>query len=286
MKTQRNIRFIGKADKVSLGPDQVQQALPIRHFEQVDPFLLLHHFDKDIEAGGPGLDVSPHPHRGFEPITFLFDGALHHRDSRGNEGFLKGGDVQWMTAGMGIVHSEAADKEWLAEGGRMNLIQLWVNLPAKSKMIQPGYQDIKSESIPVYDGETNWKARIIAGEFNGLKGPAVTQTPVHAIEVNAEKGVEMKLPVIESHSVLIYVMDGFLEFNGKHQAGEGFIAIFENEGDHLMVNARQDSHFMLLTGEPINEPLATYGPFVMNNQTEIMEAIRDYQMGKMGMLTY
>lgn len=286
MNKQRNIKFIGKADEVSLGPDTVQQALPLKHIEQVDPFLLLHHFNKDIEPGGPALDVAPHPHRGFEPVTFLFEGEIRHRDSRGNEGYLKSGDVQWMTAGMGIVHSEAADKEWVAEGGKMNLIQLWVNLPKRDKMMQPAYQDIKSENIPVYDNHEGFTARVVAGTFNDLTGPAATRTPLNAVHGKLEKGKEVNLPVEKNHSALVYVLDGFLEFNDKHQASSGFIAIFENEGDLLNIKAKQDTAFLLLTGEPINEPMATYGPFVMNNQTEIMEAIRDYQTGKMGMLTY
>jgi redox-sensitive bicupin YhaK (pirin superfamily) len=282
----RSVRYIGKADQVSLGPDTVQQALPIRHFEQYDPFLLLHHFDKEIPPGGPALDVAPHPHRGFEPVTFLFDGAIHHRDSRGNEGLLDAGDVQWMTAGMGIVHSEAAQKQWMEKGGRMQLIQLWVNLPAKDKMVQPRYQDIKATDIPVYEEESGLHMRVIAGNWNNLNGPAVTHTELIALHGKLEKGAATEIPLPETHNALLYIMEGMLEFNGKHQAAGGFIALMEKDGANVTIKALQSSSFVLLSGEPINEPLATYGPFVMNSQTEIMEAIRDYQIGKMGMLTY
>lgn len=285
MSQPRSVQYIGKADLVSLGHDQVKQALPIRHYDQVDPFLLIHHFDKTIEPGDAGLDVSPHPHRGFEPVTFLFDGAIHHRDSRGNEGFLKSGDVQWMTAGMGIVHSEAADKQWLETGGRINLIQLWVNLPAQHKMTQPNYQDIKSETIPVWE-EEGFHVRVVAGEWNGLKGPATTHTPVNALEVRMQAGEKRSISLPETHQAVLYLMEGFLEFNAKHQAGSGFVAIFKQDGLTVDLEAKKDSHFLLLSGEPINEPVSSYGPFVMNTQTEIMEAVRDYQMGKMGMLTY
>jgi quercetin 2,3-dioxygenase len=286
MSTMRSVRYIGKADQVSLGPDTVQQALPIRHFEQYDPFLLLHHFDKEIPPGGPALDVAPHPHRGFEPVTFLFDGAIHHRDSRGNEGLLDAGDVQWMTAGRGIVHSEAAQKQWIENGGRMQLIQLWVNLPAKDKMVQPRYQDIKAAQIPVYEKEAGWSARVIAGSWLDLQGPAATHTQLIVLHGKLGKGVSTDIPLPESHNVLLYIMEGMLEFNGKHQAAGGFVALMEQDGATVQLKALQPSSFLVLSGEPINEPLATYGPFVMNSQTEIMEAIRDYQQGKMGMLTY
>lgn len=285
MTQLRTVQLIARADEVALGHDTVKQALPVRNIDQMDPFLLLHHFNKDIEPGGPGLDVAPHPHRGFEPITFLFDGAIHHRDSRGNEGFLNGGDVQWMTAGMGIVHSEAAQKPWLENGGKMNLIQLWVNLPKKDKMIQPRYQDIKADSIPVVEKE-GLTARVVAGTWEGVTGPAETRTPVVAVEGRIQKGYKLELPVDTTHNAVLYLMDGFLQFNDKHQAGGGFVAIFRQDGNSIQIEALQDSHFLLLTGEPLNEPVSSYGPFVMNTQTEIMEAIRDYQMGKMGMLTY
>ena len=151
MTQLRTVQLIARADEVALGHDTVKQALPIRNIDQMDPFLLLHHFNKTLNP--EVRDWTWHLIRiaVSEPITFLFDGAIHHRDSRGNEGFLNGGDVQWMTAGMGIVHSEAAQKPWLENGGKMNLIQLWVNLPKKDKMIQPRYQDIKADSIPVVE---------------------------------------------------------------------------------------------------------------------------------------
>lgn len=284
----RNVQYVFPADTVQLGKAEILQALPIRNVEQVSPFLLLHHFKKlNIAPGEVELDVAPHPHRGFEPVTFLFSGGLHHRDSRGNEGFLKSGDVQWMTAGMGIIHSEQASKEFIESGGDFHLVQLWVNLPKKYKMTTPAYQDIRSEAIPIYhseDGQLN--VRLIAGDWNGMQGPAKTFTPVNAMHVTIKKDKydELKMPV--SHNLVLYVLDGFIEINGKHHAKEGFITIFKNEGEFISVKGLEDSAFLLLSGEPIDEPMASYGPFVMNNQTELMEAMRDYQQGKMGLLTY
>lgn len=284
----RNIKIILPADKVKLGKADILQALPIQNIDQVSPFLLLHHFKKlNIPAGEVELDVSPHPHRGFEPVTFLFEGGLHHRDSRGNEGFLKSGDVQWMTAGMGIVHSEQASQEFIDAGGNFHLVQLWVNLPKQFKMTTPAYQDIKSETIPVYTSEDNGiTVRLVAGEWNGLSGAAKTFTSINAMHVllKKDKYDEINIPV--NHNLLLYVLEGFVEINGKHHAKEGFIAIFKNDGEFISVKGIADSAFLLLSGEPIDEPVASYGPFVMNSQTELMEAVRDYQMGKMGMLTY
>lgn len=284
----RNVQYIFQADTVKLGKSDILQALPIKSVEQVSPFLLLHHFKKlNIPAGEVDFAVSPHPHRGFEPVTFLFEGELNHRDSRGNEGFLKSGDVQWMTAGMGIVHSEEATKEFIESGGNLQLVQLWVNLPKKNKMATPNYQDIKSETIPVYiSDDEDLKIRVIAGEWNGLKGVAKTFTPVNALHVilNKDKYDEIKMPA--DHNLMLYVLNGFVEINGKHHAKEGFIAIFKNEGEFISVKGLENSDFLLLSGAPIDEPVASYGPFVMNNQTELMEAVRDYQAGKMGMLTY
>lgn len=284
----RNVQYIFPADKVMLGKAEILQALPIKGINQISPFLLLHHFRKEnIPAGEVDFDVAPHPHRGFEPVTFLFEGNIHHRDSMGNEGFLKGGDVQWMTAGRGVIHSEKATEEFQKTGGDFHGVQLWVNLPKEHKMTEPRYQDIKSENIPVYESEDKkLKLRIVAGTWNDIQGPAKTFTEVVAMHgvMKKEKLDDINIPV--EHNVILYVLEGKLEINGKHHANEGMIVLYKNDGAFISIKAMEDTQFLLLSGKPIDEPLATYGPFVMNTQSEVMEAIRDYQMGKMGMLTY
>ncbi len=287
-KEMRSVQYIFPADTVKLGKSDILQALPIKSVEQVSPFLLLHHYKRtNIPAGEVDFSVSPHPHRGFEPVTFLFEGELHHRDSRGNEGFLKAGDVQWMTAGMGIVHSEEVTKEFLQRGGNLQLVQLWVNLSKKDKMTTPRYQDIKSETIPVYHSEDKQLSiRVIAGEWNGVTGVAETFTPVNALHVKVKKDKYDEFQIPADHNAMLYVLEGFVEINGKHHAKEGCIVLYKKEGTFISVKGLEDSAFLLLSGAPIEEPLASYGPFVMNTQTEIMEAVRDYQAGKMGILTY
>lgn len=284
----RNVKYIFPADTILVGKTPVVQALPVSNIKQVSPFLLLHHFKTlDIAPGEVDFDVAPHPHRGFEPVTFLFEGKLHHRDSMGNEGFLSDGDVQWMTAGRGVIHSEAAMDEFQESGGNFHGVQLWVNLPKANKMATPVYQDIKAENIPVYVSEDGaLKMRLVAGKWNTMQGPANTFTDIIALHGTITKDKQDDINIPAGHNALLYVLEGKLEINGKHHVREGMIVIYENDGSFISIKAKEDAQFLLLSGVPIDEPYASYGPFVMNTQTEIMEAIRDYQAGKMGILTY
>ncbi|MEL6143728.1 MAG: pirin family protein [Bacteroidota bacterium] len=244
----------------------------------------MHHFGPfHIEPGYDPLDVGPHPHRGFEPVTFLYSGGLRHRDSRDNTGYLTGGDVQWMTAGMGIIHSERASKDFLKKGGVMEGIQLWVNLPAKDKMTQPGYQDIKSVTIPEVSLEHGGRLRVVAGEFANQKGPAHTHTSINAWQVELTKGSGAQVPIPENHNALIYLLDGQIKLNDNFDYEGPVMLEFRQDGEGITLEGlAEKTRILVLTGEPINEPVTNYGPFVMNTQTEIMEAMRDYQQGKMG----
>lgn len=280
----RSIANILESKKLNVGSAEVKQPLPTVRVDQIDPFLLLHHFGPtEVEPGQDPLGVGPHPHRGFEPITFLYSGGIRHKDSRGNEGILSGGDVQWMTAGMGIIHSEMASREFLERGGVMEGIQLWVNLPKKYKMVQPRYQDIKAATIPIIE-DKNGKVKIgvVAGKFRDQLGPAQTYSPILALKVDVKSGGEATIEVPENFNALAYIL------RGKVQSTSGFdytvetLLHFKNDGDSLMLKASEDAQVLVLAGEPINEPVAQWGPYVMNTQTEIMQAMRDYQMGKMG----
>lgn len=266
-----------------MGGTIVKQPLPAAGVNQISPFLLLHHFGPTTVApGGDPLDVGPHPHRGFEPVTFLYSGGIRHKDSRGNEGLLRGGDVQWMTAGRGIIHSERASKEFLEEGGTMEGIQLWVNLPKANKMEQPNYQDIKQEQIPVTNLDNGLvELRVVAGEYLGLKGPASTFTSILALQLQFEANGKAVLELPEDHEVLAYVLSGEVEHDGNVLNGE-HMAYFKKDGPQISLKANQESRVLLLSGKPIDEPVAQWGPYVMNTQTEILEAMRDYQKGAMG----
>lgn len=281
-----NKHMIGawKGERMNMGATIVKQALPTAEVQQISPFLLLHHFGPTFAPiGGDPLDVGPHPHRGFEPVTFLYSGGIRHKDSRGNEGILSGGDVQWMTAGMGIIHSEKASPTFLEQGGVMEGIQLWINLPAQDKMMQPAYQDIKSEHIPAWqsaDGKTSY--RLVAGSYQGMSGPASTRTPILALQVELQPGAELSIDIPEGFQSMLYWLNGEVADEEGVVYGDETLLHFSLDGHLIALKGLQPSRGLLLAGAPIHEPLAQWGPFVMNTQTEIMAAMRDYQMGKMG----
>lgn len=280
----RSVANVLVGERINMGDTQVKQALPTNKVDQISPFLLLHHFGPQAaEPGQDPLDVGPHPHRGFDPVTFLFSGGILHRDSRDNEGVLQGGDVQWMSAGRGIIHSERASADFLAQGGTMEGIQLWVNVPASQKMAQPSYQDIKAADMPAItedEGRVQWQ--LVAGEHAGHSGPARTHTPLLAMTGHLQAGGHTAIHIAPSFNALLYIVGGRIKLNGNWDYPDGHLLHFRQDGDGITIEALEDSRVLLLAGEPIDEPVASYGPFVMNTQSEIMEAMRDYQMGKMG----
>ncbi len=280
----RTVAHILKSEQLQMGHLQVKQPLPTMKVEQVSPFLLLHHFGPlSVEPGADPLDLGPHPHRGFEPVTFLYSGGIRHKDSRGNEGILQGGDVQWMTAGRGIIHSERASKAFLESGGVMEGIQLWVNLPKQHKMAQPGYQDIKAARIPLLEeDEGRVRLRVVAGSYKGTTGPARTFTPLLALQAHLQPGGFAAIELPEHFNALAYVLKGQVKLNENFSYAGEHLLHFRNDGAGFSLRAEAESQVLILAGEPIDEPVASWGPYVMNTQTEIMEAMRDYQMGKMG----
>lgn len=280
----RTVANIIKSESIQMCRTTVKQALPTVRVDQVSPFLLLHHFGPhQVAPAEEAFDVAPHPHRGFEPVTFLYQGGLRHKDSRSNEGILKAGDVQWMTAGRGIIHSERASKEFLETGGTIEGIQLWINLPQAKKMAEPGYQDIKVEQIPQWtENEGKVNMRLVAGEYNGLKGPARTFTPVLALQLDLAAEGKTFVEIPENYNAIAYILDGEVTLNENFSYKGETLLHFRNDGSGFSFKALEPTRILVLAGEPINEPLAQWGPYVMNTQTEILEAMRDYQMGKMG----
>lgn len=280
----RRVANILKSETLQMGKTTVKQPLPTVKVDQVSPFLLLHHFGPaEVEPGQDPLDVGPHPHRGFEPVTFLYSGGIRHKDSRDNEGILGPGDVQWMTAGRGIIHSERASRSFLEQGGVMEGIQLWVNLPKAHKMVQPKYQDIKAENIPViteFNRDVIFK--LIAGDFKGATGPASTYTPILAVNAELEAEAATFIPIPEAYNAMIYIVSGSITLKSGFAYQKETLLHFHNEGEGVRVEAKSDTRLLVLAGAPIDEPVAQWGPYVMNTQTEVLEAMRDYQMGKMG----
>jgi redox-sensitive bicupin YhaK (pirin superfamily) len=248
----------------------------------ISPFLLFdyagpHLFDpKDGQPRG----VGQHPHRGFETVTIVYDGEVSHKDSTGGGGTIGTGEVQWMTAGGGIIHEEYHSAGFSKSGGPFRMVQLWVNLPAKDKMTAPGYQAITRDTIPTaqLDGGT---ARIIAGELDGTKGPARTFTPINMWDVRLAADAEITLPLPEGHNSMIAVLSGHVTIDGQ-AVGEAEIARFSVDGEGVTVKADGDAMILVLTGEPIDEPVVGYGPFVMNSEAEIRTAIDDFNNGRFG----
>ena len=287
MKTN-SIKRVGRSDFVNMGPIRLRQPLPTQGIEMVDPFILLHHYGPyTINAESNPFDLGPHPHRGFEPITFLIQGEQLHRDSLGNESIVKAGDVQWTTAGRGIVHAEGPTKNFVERGGAIEGIQLWLNLPSDKKMIQPNYQHVSHDDFRVISSEDGKiETRIVAGEINDTYGRIATQTPVNAFLIEAKAhGIEsIKFP--SSHQGMLYLLKGKAMVNGETtlELDKNQMIQFNQDGEGFTIDAQEDSLLLFLSGEPFNEEVATYGPYVMNTQTELLEAMRDYQMGKMGFL--
>jgi len=249
----------------------------------LSPFLLLDYagparFDPSADPRG----VDWHPHRGFETVSIAYEGEVEHEDSAGNRGRIGPGDVQWMTAGAGILHKEMHGRSLSEHGGNFELVQLWVNLPAKSKMTAPGYQTLLDGDIPAVKLPGGGRVRVIAGEFEGAKGPAKTFTPINLWDLRLPAGASVQLRLPEGHTTALFVLKGKALLNGSQAAGEAELALFERDGEEISVKAETDTTILVLDGKPIDEPVIGYGPFVMNTQQEIRQAISDYQEGRLG----
>lgn len=253
--------------------------------QRISPFLLLD-FNAEFDFGPSdhirGVDV--HPHKGFETVTIAYKGSVAHHDSTGNSGVISAGDVQWMTAGAGILHKEYHEKEFSKTGGPFEMVQLWVNLPKKDKATPAHYQAITADQMGKVELQDNaGVVNVIAGVFNETKGPANTYSPVNLFDIKLKKGGEVNFAIPATHNTAMLIINGSVEVNDQKAAEHSFV-LFGNSGDNITVKANDDAVLLLLSGEPIDEPIVSYGPFVMNTQEEIHEAIRDFQAGKFGVL--
>ncbi|MDB4438822.1 pirin family protein [bacterium] len=281
----RNIKSITKADKVNMGGIMIDQPLPNATANQIDPFLLIHHWSSILQGDQHQREVGvgPHPHRGFSPVTIILKGELHHRDSLGNDSIVSAGGVQWMNAGKGITHSERPSKKLAENGGHFEIIQFWVNTPSEFKMLPAKYLPQQKNEIPVYSPDDKVEMQVLTGEYKGVKGPIPNQSPMLVSRLDMKSDGEFELTIPAQQHTLIYQLDGSMQINDK-ETGAKSMTVFENEEGAITLKAKDDTRMLLLSGSPIGEPIESYGPFVMNNTTEIMEAMRDAQMGKMGVL--
>jgi redox-sensitive bicupin YhaK (pirin superfamily) len=254
--------------------------------KHISPFLLLDHagpveFTPTTERRG----VGQHPHRGFETVTIVYKGELEHRDSTGSGGKIGAGDVQWMTAASGILHEEFHSEGFAKSGGTLEMVQLWVNLPARDKMADPGYQTLLDADIPNIALKNNaGSLRLIAGEFDGHTGPARTFTPIDVWDLRLNGGQALTLDLHEGRNTALVVLRGTVQVNGLESVGEGQLALFERKGKQLTLEASDEAVVLLLSGEPIDEPIVGHGPFVMNTEREIHQAFADFQSGRFGRL--
>jgi redox-sensitive bicupin YhaK (pirin superfamily) len=284
---KKSVKYVIPAFDVNMGGLYIKQALPTNNVNQVDPFLLLHHADFTFNKDSPAIHqgVGPHPHRGFSPVTFVINGELHHRDSRGNNQIAKTGEVQWMNAGAGIIHSERPSKELIKKQESQEIIQLWINSPSSKKMTPPSYQYLSHEDMPKFGSADKLvNNKLIAGEYNNLKSKTKADSELIIIWAEAKESGFVQYNIDQSFNSMLYLIKGNLSVTGFGLVEEKSLVVFENDGQDIEVKSNSDAQYLLLAGKPLNEKLVQQGPFVMNTETEILEAMRDYQMGKMGIL--
>lgn len=252
----------------------------------ISPFLLLDYAGpSEFPPAQRPRGVGQHPHRGFETVTVVYSGELEHRDTSGAGGLIGEGDVQWMTAGAGIVHEEFHSQQFTEQGGLLNMVQLWVNLPASAKDTPAAYQTLLNKDIPrVSLEDEGGTLRVIAGEYLEHKGPANTFTPINVWDLKLEPGARVNLPVPKGHTTLVAVLNGSVQINDTDVLREAELANLDREGQEIVLESNNDARLLVLSGEPIDEPVVGYGPFVMNTEGEIKQAMLDFQSGKFGAL--
>jgi quercetin 2,3-dioxygenase len=281
----RAVRQLHRAHRDDIGDLVTRRPLPGPGLEQLDPFLFLNHHGPQVYApGNQGLPFGPHPHRGFETVTFILEGSLMHRDSGGHESVILAGGVQWMTAGSGLVHAELSPAEFLESGGPMEILQLWVNLPARLKMTAPRYTGVQRgdiASIATTDG--SGKVNLVSGRWHGRTGPIESLTGVFMSTVELSRGGTVAFDVPASRSVFLYVVRGRIHVGGRE--AESFMLVeMAPDGDEVRIEALADAVLLFGHGDPIGEPIVSHGPFVMNTAEEIRQAIADYRAGRFGPL--
>ncbi|MGB6987367.1 MAG: pirin family protein [Candidatus Aquilonibacter sp.] len=263
----------------------VHRPFPVQGVLQVDPFLLIDELGPVVYAPGKAIGAPDHPHRGFETVTYAIEGENQHADSAGHRGQIGPGDVQWMTAGAGVVHAEMPSERIMREGGRQHGFQIWINLPKADKFMRPRYQDVRAEQIPLWrsDDGRAW-AKVIAGEAQGVAGAAQTRIPIGFAHYRLEPGAHIEHKVEDGQTAIVYLMSGDARFGAERMYAARAAIVFDRHGDLIPVEnvGNEQLEFLMLTGKPIEEPMVRYGPFVMNTVDELETAFADFQSGKMG----
>jgi quercetin 2,3-dioxygenase len=282
--TTRTVSQITDSTNESVGPFKIRNVLPTRTLKQIDPFLLIHHMPPHKMKAGDDARIPPHPHAGFEVVTYLLEGEFFHRDSKGHDQVATGGDINWMTSGQGIIHSEGPTEAFLREGGNVQLLQIWINLPAAVKTSAASFRHYAAASFPVVTSEKTW-VKVLLGNYDGKVAPISTHTPLFMYHLKLQAGQLFTLPVDSSYSAALYLLNGKVKvLNDEVKTGQ--MADFHIDGDQIVFTTLEDADILAFGGLPIKEKVVSYGPFVMNSFEEIQEAIGNYEKGKMGVLDY
>ena len=285
--SNRSVKAILYAHPFDMGGMPIRQPFPTNQVAQIDPFILLHHAIVPIpkESDPKHTGVGPHPHRGFSPVTFIFEGGVHHQDSRGNNNTIYKGGIQWMNAGMGIIHSERPPADIQEIGGKQEIIQMWINTPASHKMDEPAYIPLTAEEIPTaFFDQQRIKVCVQSGNVLGVEGPIKSHTEINSATLFFEAGAGISIPLNAKHNAFIYLLDGQVSLAGHGIVEAKHAVYFANDGEQITITANSSTRILLMSGIPLNEKMVSHGPFVMNSETQLMEAFRDYQMGRMGVL--
>ncbi len=291
MATQKNVEFV----MAPVAPHFVGDGFRVHHFipngfrldmERMNPFIMLDYNSKFyFPPASKPRGVGVHPHKGFETVTIAYKGRVAHKDSSGGGGVIGEGDVQWMTAASGVLHKEYHEEEWSRKGGDFQMVQLWVNLPAKDKRSKPKYQAISNQMINRYQLENHGgEIEVVAGQYKEVKGPASTFTPVHLMNAKLKSGAKADFTFPAHYNTAMVVIEGSVMINGTEEAPTNHFVLFQNDGETFTVEAGEDSVVLIMSGEPINEPIAAHGPFVMNTQAEIVQAFNEFNRGEFGHL--
>lgn len=277
----RTVKHVFPAVREDIADLQTWRAMPTQHIDHLDPFLFLNHHGRQIyPPGNRGLPFGPHPHRGFETVTFILEGDIAHRDSGGHESVIGPQGVQWMTAGRGLVHSETSSDQFKKTGGALEVLQLWVNLPAGLKMTEPRYIGLQRDDIPTFSTDSGRvSVQLIAGAWEGHRGPIAPLLDITVMTLALQQNGQINLSIPREHTVFFYVVRGSVRVNGS-PVEEHQLADFQHDGEQLEISATRDSMVLLCHALPIGEAIVAHGPFVMNTKEEIVQAIADYQAGR------
>ncbi|MCG9971716.1 pirin family protein [Christiangramia crocea] len=279
----RNIKKVHKAEYRPMGDLETWSPIPTRNLQMIDPFIFLNHHGPQVyPPNNNGLPFGPHPHRGMETVTFILDGDIAHKDSDGNYSVIESGGVQWMTAGKGLIHAEVSSEKFKKEGGPLEILQLWVNLPKRLKMMEPHYRGVQKDKISTWKNkEESITARVVSGSFRGIRGVFDTPTSVNLSLVHFEDDSKLEIEIPKSDNIFFYVIRGELEVN-EINVPELHLAEFSKNDEKLNISSRKKSILLLGHAQPLEEKVVFGGPFVMNSEEEIRQAYEDYKAGKMG----